>query len=124
MNNLVQKWAKDLNRHLTKEDTQMATKHMKRCSTLYVIRKLKIKTMEYHYTSMRIEWPKSKTVRTQNGGENVEQQELIHCWCYAKWCSHFRMQFGSSYKTKYTLFFFFNSSIIFIYLFFNIFIGV
>lgn len=55
MNNLVYTWAKDLNKHLTKEDIQMARKYMKRCSTLYVTGKLNIKTMEYHHTSMRLE---------------------------------------------------------------------
>lgn len=89
-----------MHRHSTKEDTQMASKHIKRCSVTLAFRKMQIKiTMIRHYIPIKV--AKIKISDSTNAEEDAKKLDDSHiAGENIKWNSHSGNNWRVPFKTK------------------------
>ena len=94
-NTQSKKWSEELNRYFSKDNIQLAKRHMKRTSTSLIIREMQIKTtMRYHLTPIRMVITK-KSTKNKLWRDCGANRTLLHYWWNCK-LVHYGKQYGGS----------------------------
>ena len=111
------KWNKDLNRYFSKADTEMANRHMKRCSPSLIIREKQSKTtISYYPTPVRMTVIK-QTINHKSCWGCREKERLVLCWWECQlvqllWKAVWRFLKTLKKKNQITLYFFIQQNLL------------